>query len=317
MINCRYTHTHTNVSGKYINKKVLSIKTHAAVAGKIILSFVSVIILGILAVIIFTVAALLSGSDLDGFAASMENNSALQYIQICLFIASAYGMYALFERKKGWSIGLKQKTGAKEFLIGALSGIILISLSALIIIILDGASWERTVWDREVVQSLLLGLLLFSAVSLSEEIYSRGYIQGLLKYHYGSTVAIIVSSLLFTLLHSMNQSMFSTPIPFINILLAGIIMALARELTGGLWWPIGLHLTWNFFQGYVYGFNVSGTELPPSILRTIDKGPAWLSGGPFGIEGSIIAVMMLLIGIAGLYFYYSKKPKADNQPPAL
>jgi len=296
---------------------VAFIKKHGAIWGKIALSFVMVMIVMTIGIMIMTIVTLSTGASAEEAAASIGDSNIVKYLQCILFIAGAYTMYAIFERKKGWTIGLKQQHGLPNLIYGALAGIILVTLSALAIRLFGGVSWESAAWDKELTLSLVEGFLLFSAVAISEEIYSRGYIQGLLRFHYGTTAAIIISSLLFALLHGMNQGVFSTPIPFINLILAGVIMALARELTGGLWWPIGLHLTWNFFQGYIYGFNVSGVVLPHSVLRTADNGPAWLSGGTFGIEGSLFSVILLILGIVGVYFLYRKKAKAPNQHVTL
>ena len=282
-------------------------KTHAAVAGKILLSYVFVFGFMIVIGIAYAIIALVSGKDINEFMDSVDSGMATHYIQIVLFIASAYMMYAIFERKKGWTIGLKQQSGMRLTLQGALSGIILISLAAGLIGLFGGVSWEIAQWDREMAAGLLSGLFLFIGVAVSEEIFSRGYVQGLLRYHYNAATAIIVSSILFALMHSLNPGMFDSPLPILNLLLAGIIMAVARELTGGLWWPIGLHLTWNYFQGYIYGFKVSGTDSLTSILTTTEHGPAWISGGAFGIEGSIFSVLMLILGTLGVYRLFRGK----------
>lgn len=296
---------------------VAFIKKHGAVWGKIILSFVMVMILMTISVTIMTIITLSSGASPEEAATSVSNSMFVKYLQCILFIVGAYAMYVFFERQKGWTMGLKQQHGSRNLIYGALAGIILVTLSTAVIRLFGGISWEASAWNTELSLSLLEGFLLFSAVAISEEIYSRGYIQGLLRYNYGTTAAIIISSLLFALLHGMNQGVFNSPIPFINLILAGVIMALARELTGGLWWPIGLHLTWNFFQGYIYGFNVSGVVPPHSVLRTADNGPAWLSGGTFGIEGSLISIVLLIIGIIGVYFLYLKKTNAPAQQMTL
>lgn len=265
-------------------------------------------IIGIIFIIgvIYAVIGLVSGMDQSDLDIFIDNSVLMNYVSILLFIVSAFAMHAFYERKKGWAFGLKQRNGGLFAVHGALAGIILISLSGVLIWVFGGVSWKASEWNQELTLSLLEGILFYTAVAVSEEIYSRGYLQGLLRYHYGATAAIIVSSVLFALLHSMNPGAFESPLPMMNLLLAGIIMALARELTGGLWWPIGLHLTWNYFQGYVYGFNVSGKDSIPSILRTIDNGPAWLSGGAFGIEGSFISVVMLVLGTIGVYAFYMK-----------
>lgn len=289
-------------------RKVL-MKTHASVAGKIALSFVMVMVVMIIVSFIFAAIGVARGMNLAELEASIGESLLVQYLQMILFIASSYAMYAFFERKKGWAIGLRQRRGTAYALHGAVAGIILISASAVLIWAFGGVSWQWVEWDQEMLVPMLKGILLFVGVAVSEEIYSRGYVQGLLRHHYGSTTAIVVSSILFALLHSMNPGMFSSPLPVINLIMAGVIMAVAREVTGGLWWPIGLHLTWNYFQGYIYGFNVSGTTRDYSLLHTVDQGPAWLSGGGFGIEGSAVSIVLLVLGTIAVYMIYRHKNK--------
>ncbi|MUT68763.1 CPBP family intramembrane glutamic endopeptidase [Paenibacillus sp. NEAU-GSW1] len=287
-------------------------KTHASVTGKILLSFLVAFIAMIIIGVIYAIVAVSSGQKLTDITASAENSLFMGIAQTAFFAASALGMYALFERKKGWALGLRQNNGLSQAVQGLIAGIILITISAVLIWAFGGISWETSDFNKDVAVSLLQGLLLFVCVAVSEEIYSRGYIQGLLRYHYGSKAAIMVSAVLFTLLHSMNPGMFESPLPFLNLLLAGIILALARELTGGLWWPIGLHLTWNYLQGNVYGFKVSGKEMESAVLTATDNGPAWLSGGSFGIEGSLVSVVVLVLGTLCVAYIY-RKPNAAKR----
>ncbi|GGG91072.1 CPBP family intramembrane glutamic endopeptidase [Paenibacillus radicis (ex Gao et al. 2016)] len=285
-------------------------KTFAAVAGKIALSFIVVLLVSVIVGIVYTIIVVASGTGVEDIESASQNSLWIQIIQTILFIASALGMYALFERKKKWALGLRQQDGGVMLVHGLLAGILLISLSAVLIWAFGGISWTSGEWNSQLTKALLKGLLLFIFVAVSEEVYSRGYVQGLIRYHYGSKAAIIVTSLLFALLHSMNPGIFESPLPIINLILAGVIFGIARELTGGLWWPIGMHLTWNYLQGNIYGFNVSGTIMDDSILYATDKGPAWLSGASFGIEGSLISIIMLLAGITAVYFLYRRKSRA-------
>lgn len=108
--------------------------------------------------------------------------------------------------------------------------------------------------------------------------------------------ATIVSSLLFSLLHGADDGIFETPLPFINLLAVGVLLALMRQVTGGLWMPIGVHLSWNYFQGTVYGFSVSGAGME-SVLHLQQQARPVLSGGVFGAEGSIVVTVLIICAI--------------------
>lgn len=268
-----------------------------------------IFVLMIIIFILYFFAAGLSVSDLEAAA----DNKWLIYAQIAAFTATSFGMYALFERKKGWPLGLKQHGGALWAVHGLLTGAILMTISSVLIWVLGGIDWQWVGFNRAVLRSLLDGLILFTCVAIYEEILARGYIQGLVKYHYGIISAIVVSSILFAVMHGFNPGTFDSPFPIINLLLAGILLSLSRELSGGLWMPIGLHLTWNYFQGHVYGFSVSGTDPVPSLLDATSAGPALLSGGSFGVEGSFISTVVTVIGIIAVYFIYRKKDARQDR----
>ncbi|CAM3575302.1 CPBP family intramembrane glutamic endopeptidase [Paenibacillus lupini] len=286
------------------------IKKFFSVVGKIVLSGLIPIVIIMVGAIIYTICALISGASVDDVT-SITGARWTQYLQIAAFIGSVFAMYTWFERNHGWSLGLKQQFGGTLATQGFFAGFILMSISAILIWAAGGIGWEASTWNQTLILSLLDGIVLFLFVALSEELFSRGYVQGLIKYHYGRTPAIIVSSMIFAFMHSLNPNMFETPYPFINICLAGILFAVARELTGGLWWPIGLHMSWNFFQGYVYGFQVSGTDPVPAVLQVTDNGPIQLSGGDFGAEGSYIASLVLILGIIVVYYLYKGKHKTE------
>jgi hypothetical protein len=106
----------------------------------------------------------------------------------------------------------------------------------------------------------------------------------------------VLSSALFGYLHADNPN--ATLLSTANVLLAGMMLGFGYVLTGELAIPIGLHVTWNFFQGTVFGFPVSGLSFPgATFLRTDQSGPALWTGGPFGPEGGLLAPGAMAVGI--------------------
>lgn len=158
--------------------------------------------------------------------------------------------------------------------------------------------------DRPFLLSLLTPLLLFLTVGFWEEMVFRGYLlknlaEGLnlspLGPYGAIVIAWLISSLLFGLLHNSNPnaSLFSTT----SLVLAGLFLGLGYVLTGELALPIGLHISWNFFQGNVYGFPVSGGNFTTATVVAIEQGgPDLITGGPFGPEAGLIGILAILLG---------------------
>jgi len=123
--------------------------------------------------------------------------------------------------------------------------------------------------------------------------------EGLNHHRIGKRNALLlaygISSLVFGLLHLGNPN--ANWVSVLNISLAGLFLGLGMVLTGSLAIPIGLHITWNFFQGNVFGFPVSGIQAGASVIATQSVGPAWLTGGVFGPEGGLLGLGAMLIGI--------------------
>lgn len=156
----------------------------------------------------------------------------------------------------------------------------------------QGWSWQTVGMGQSII-GLLGGLAAFVMVGISEEIFSRGYhlqnlIEGL-NLHW----ALFLSSSIFALMHLYNPStsLRST----LGLLAAGYFLAYGWVRTRGLWLPIGLHIGWNFFEGNVFGFNVSGLDTYRLLLHT-PSGPEYITGGTFGPEAGLIALPAMLLG---------------------
>lgn len=131
-----------------------------------------------------------------------------------------------------------------------------------------------------------------SAISAGvyEELVFRGIVFRITEEALGTWVAMLVSAALFGFIHLLN--------PHANlhgaiaiIFEAGVLLAAAYLVTRRLWFPIGLHTAWNFTQGGIFGVAVSGVPSKGWLQGTL-SGPAWLSGGVFGVEGSIVAILL-------------------------
>ncbi len=136
--------------------------------------------------------------------------------------------------------------------------------------------------------------ILFLLVAVSEEILIRGYILSNLMASFNTTVAVIISSVLFSIMHIANDNI--SAIGLIELFIFGIIFALGYIYSKGLWFPIALHFSWNFFQGPIFGFKVSGIQVN-SLIKLEIKNPNIWNGGDFGIEGSILSIVFILLAI--------------------
>jgi len=138
-------------------------------------------------------------------------------------------------------------------------------------------------------------ITVFIPAAFHEELAFRGYLfQKIRTWSRGGAIAI--TSMVFALLHAGNRGV--TAMAIANLVLAGVLLALAYERFQRLWFPIGIHLAWNIFSGPVLGFGVSGYVASATLFRTSGGGPGWITGGAFGIEGS---VWMALVELGGIF----------------
>lgn len=153
---------------------------------------------------------------------------------------------------------------------------------------------------------LLCSFCYFALVAVGEEIMFRGVIFRWIDEKWGFTAALLVSSLLFGLLHitNPNATLWSS---FAIAIEAGLLLGAAYKWSGTLWLPIGIHWAWNFAQGNLFGFAVSGQEAGESLLKAQVGGADWLSGGAFGAEASVVAVAAgLLLSAWFVYRIYRR-----------
>ncbi|SDF12465.1 hypothetical protein SAMN04488542_10618 [Fontibacillus panacisegetis] len=257
-------------------------KKAIATTGKILLGFT----MSIIFIVIISTILTMTG-------AMQEWN--MQLITPTGMIFGGLLVYFIFERKNKWSIGFRQTRLGINLIEGMASGILFISLAFLGIWILGGIHIDHFQFDAIAWNLLGTQFVVFLFVAVGEELLCRGYFQGLIKHNYGLRPAIYVPSIIFALLHLGNPGILMNPLPLLNIFLVGVLFALTRELTQGLWFPIGFHLTWNLFQGNVFGFAVSGTD-PGGFMTIAPQGSSLISGGTFGAEGSFITTIILIVG---------------------
>jgi membrane protease YdiL (CAAX protease family) len=149
---------------------------------------------------------------------------------------------------------------------------------------------------------LLISLFLFILVAFTEEIAFRGYILNNLLQSMNKWVALSISAIAFALFHATNPG--AGVLPVLNILVAGFLLGINYIYTRNLWFGIFLHFTWNFFQGPILGFEVSGYASPGVLQQTL-KGSDLVTGGEFGFEGSVVCLFINLAAVILLGAYYA------------
>ena len=186
------------------------------------------------------------------------------------------------------SVGLRlDRRWARLFLLGALGGCGLMGLMALGAYLGGGFHLARN--PQAGLGTLLAGAWLFLAVAFSEELLFRGYLFQRLCQGIGPWPAQLLVAILFAAVHWSNPGMAGATRAWasLDLVLAGILLGLCYLRTRSLALPIGLHLGWNWAQGVLLGFGVSGMPSAGWWTPVFHGGTAWLTGGRFGLEASL------------------------------
>lgn len=214
------------------------------------------------------------------------------------------GVFLYLEERPLASLGLRFDRGwGVHLLAGLAGGFLLMGSVALIIHGWQGFHWVYP--PQGGLSALGSGAWLFLAVALGEELLFRGYAFQRLAEALGGPLALGMTALWFAQAHWDNPGM-TGPIrgwAILNIALAGILLGLAFLKTRSLALPIGLHLGWNWTQGSLLGFGVSGTSLRGYLQPVFQERPLWLTGGSFGLEASLPCTILCGLAIAGLVLW--------------
>ena len=183
------------------------------------------------------------------------------------------------------AMGLRREgTWAREIVLGMALGPIAF---ALVLALELAFGWASVTPGSISPGGLLLGTFGFTGVAVNEEVATRGFLLQVLGRAWNPPVALLVSSGLFAALHGFNPN--ATPEAVAFLIGAGLALAWGYFATGRLWLPIAFHWSWNFAQGPLFGFPVSG--LPgDGVLAVTPTAADWATGGAFGPEAGLVGL---------------------------
>lgn len=225
-------------------------------------------------------------------------------------LLSSFIMVKYFDKRPFASIGLSFDTGwLKEIAYGLIAGFLLTSLLFLVGLLIN--SYRVSINEEGAsffLHSFIKYFILILIYASFEEVIFRGYPLQTLIEGIGNTLSIIILSSIFGLLHSFNPN--SSLIGILNTALAGAFLSIIYIKGRSLWLPIFIHFSWNFSMGYIFALPVSGIDFDGTPLITSSIGPEILSGGEFGLEGSILTTFLLSFSIMVLIIAKFPKPTA-------
>lgn len=270
---------------------------------RLIIHTLLIIILSILAGIVIFIPIGLLKISFDSPLVVLANEVTMLFaITAATFLARHF-----LDRRSITSLGLKPGISmVTDILVGIVIPFFLMGLIFGIEIYLGWTKFDGFAWQMETAPALLGGLgmwlVIFLIVGWQEELLSRGYHLQTIESGLNLFWAVLLSSSVFGALHIFNNG--ATWISTLGIILAGLFLALPYILTRQLWLSIGLHIGWNFFEGVVFGFPVSGQDTFHLLRHTV-SGPELWTGGVFGPEAGLIIIPTLLLG-SMLIFVYTK-----------
>jgi len=261
------------------------------------------------------VCAYLTGDNPLEFLQNTNVDSNLNFLVVESFaimgtILIVWIFTRFIDREKIINLGFSLKNQKRSIFHGFITGFLLMIIGTLFLIVNGNLIIDKIEFHS---LSLLESICLFLIVALNEEIILRGYILRNFMDSMNKYIALIISSLLFMAMHLFNPNI--SFVGMLNIFLAGLLLGITYIFTKNLWFPIALHFSWNFFQGPVFGYKVSGTTTSSLITQSLN-GNEILTGGKFGLEGSILASILCSLAIL-IYWKIYKQNESQTNPESL
>ncbi|GAE84481.1 CPBP family intramembrane glutamic endopeptidase [Bacteroides reticulotermitis] len=242
----------------------------------------------------------------------VQNDGLIPYIMIegsmLLAVLTPAVILLRLERRPFSDLGLGLKGHSIGLLYGTLCAVLLYAI---------GFGWSLLAGSVEIRgihfdwQALGASWFFYLLVSLTEECLVRGFILGhLLRTRLNKFLSLLLTSLLFGALHLTNPNIAF--LPMLNLVLAGILLGSSFLYTRNLCFPIALHLFWNWIQGPILGYEVSGNKFTTSMLSLHLPEEDLINGGAFGFEGSLVCTVLLLIFIPLIIWWGEKREAIAN-----
>ncbi len=257
----------------------------------------------VLTLVIWFLSIVVLGALLRDPDRSTALSSALAFVPA---LVAAYGLRVLlpwlwlrrYEGRGVATLGLQRERAVVRLLAGFAAGA---GLFGIVVAVLAATGSLRPVAGPPALQGtaalggVLLVLVAWLVQASGEEVLFRGFLlQGVGVR--SLWVGVVVQAVLFAVAH---QQALGSPVALFNLVLFAVFAALWALRQGSLWGVIGFHAAWNWVQGNIAGIAVSGNEAPGgTLVRLVPDGPAALSGGAFGVEGSLVVTAVLLAATA-------------------
>lgn len=271
----------------------------------IIVSVIGVVILSQILALIFTgLLAFFVGLDrtmnlaLETSLAKPWELTLFLIVSFLPFFLAVWLWVLFFEGRAFLSNGLRAVHPLLAYGRGLLVGLGLILAVIGIMALLGDVGVEQPLNGAAVGAALLVAIG-WAVQGAAEEFLTRGFIIQIVGRRFGVVSATIVSSTIFAVAHGANPNV--TWLAVVNLTLYAILMAVYALWEGNLWGVFAIHSVWNWAQGNLFGFEVSGNQLGNGIVLDLaERGPDWITGGPFGLEGGVITSTVLFLTLMAL-----------------
>lgn len=243
-----------------------------------------------------------------------------EFLTYAAVFGVSWGMLAWIDRRplRAIGLGLHERT-LTELVQGIVLGAVMMGVIFVVTLVLGMSEFQlKPLTLAQALSMTSFSLAEFTVVAIGEELLFRGYLFQTLAEGTSRLIAVIAFSLFFGFVHKSNPN--ATTFSLINIAIAGVWLSAAYVKTRGLWLPIGLHFSWNFFQNHVFSFPVSGLQMSDTQLGVLrDRGPEWITGGAFGPEGGALATLVIVAGTVLIWYapMFKASPSAWMKPAAF
>jgi uncharacterized protein len=228
-----------------------------------------------------------------------------QWISLTSVAIATWIMLRRVEKLPWSTVGLDRAAASPRLIIkGALLGGLTIGIASLLLFAIGMLRIDRTVpgsWWGEAGRATLV----FLPAAFFEELFIRGYVFAVLRRAAGWKLALIVTSVVFGLLHAWNPNPDAESI--LAVIVAGFFLGAIFLATRSLYAAGAAHFAWNWVMSGALHIAVSGLPSPDPDYRVVETGPDWLTGGPWGPEGGLMAVVTMFIVFFYLYGRYLKR----------